>query len=131
MVAAALSSPTVVRGATRRHWREMYVSAPVGDGGVLEGFVDLLFEDDRALVVVDYKTDRPRDAHQLDAIVATYRLQVAAYAVALESSTGLEVSRCVLVFVGDGEPVEHVVEGDDLADARVAARRVATELVTS
>jgi len=131
MVAGALSSPTVTRAATRRHWREVYVSAPVGDGGVLEGFVDLLFEDEGALVVVDYKTDRPRDGQGLAASVATYRLQVAAYAVALESSTGLDVSRCVLVFVGDGQPVEHVIDGEDLAAARAVAHRAAAALVTS
>ena len=131
MVTAALSSPTVARAATRRHWREVYVSAPIGDSGVLEGFVDLLFDDEGALVVVDYKTDRHRDGQALAASVATYRLQVAAYAVALESSTGLDVGRCVLVFVGDGKPVEHVIEGEDLAAACALARRAAVALVTT
>ncbi len=131
MVDSALRSPTVAYAATRRHWREVYVAAPVGDGGVLEGFVDLLFEDDGALVVVDYKTDRLRGGRSLASRIDTYRLQVAAYAVALESSTGLGVRRCVLVFVGDGEPQEHIIEGEDLVAARAAALRTAVDLVTS
>jgi ATP-dependent helicase/nuclease subunit A len=129
MVASALSSPTVVHAADRRHWREVYVAAPVGDGGVLEGFVDLLVEDDDGLVVVDYKTDRTRGERGLAAAAAAYRLQVAAYAAALESSTGLTVSRCVLVFVGDGGPSEHVFAGADLDAARDEALEVAGRLV--
>ncbi|HUD16177.1 MAG TPA: 3'-5' exonuclease, partial [Acidimicrobiales bacterium] len=131
MVERALTSPTVKRAASRRHWREMYVTVPAGDGGVLEGFVDLLVEQDDGLVVVDYKTERIQSGQGLAEIVATYRLQLAAYAVALESSTGLQVQRCVLVFVGGAEPLEHVLEGDDLAAARVEARRVADALVTT
>ena len=50
---------------------------------------------------------------------------------ALESSTGLGVRRCVLVFVGDGEPQEHIIEGEDLVAARAAALRTAVDLVTS
>ncbi len=46
-----------MRGAAgRRHWREVYVGGPYGEG-VLEGYVDLLYRDDDGLVVVDYKTD--------------------------------------------------------------------------
>ncbi len=129
MVQRALMSPTVTYGASRRHWREVSVTAPLADGGVLEGFVDLLFEDDDGLVVVDYKTDHIRDRGALAAAVATYRLQVAAYAAALASSTGLDVCRCVLVFVGGPETMEHVLEGSELADALVEARRVADDLV--
>ena len=57
MVGAALISPTVAAAATHRHWRELFVAVPVGDG-VLEGYVDLVVEDEDGLVVVDYKTDR-------------------------------------------------------------------------
>jgi ATP-dependent exoDNAse (exonuclease V) beta subunit len=131
MVRCALTSATVIRAGSRRHWREVSVTAPVGVGGVLEGFVDLLFEDDDGLVVVDYKTDRIPDRGALGAAAGTYRLQVAAYAVALESSTGRDVSRCVLVFVGAGDPMEHVLEGDDLVVARADALRVAGALVTT
>jgi len=131
MVRRALSSPTVTHGASRRHWREVFVTVPVGPGGVLEGFVDLLVEDEDGLVVVDYKTDRLPGESDRHAAVTTYRLQVAAYAAALETATGTPVARCVLVFVGAEEPWEDVLEGEDLAVAVSRARAVADALVTT
>ena len=145
MVDAALSSAVVRRAATRRHWREVYVAVPLDvpkghapDGerssspvramsqGVLEGYVDLLFEEDEGLVVVDYKTDRIARAGDLQAEAALYSPQVGAYATALEASCGRPVSRCVLLFVGDGIPVEHVLEGEDLVEARARALQLAS-----
>ncbi len=67
--------------------REMYVATPVGDT-TLEGYVDLVYRRPDGLVVVDYKTDAWSSDADLDAKVARYRLQGAAYAVALEQATG-------------------------------------------
>jgi ATP-dependent exoDNAse (exonuclease V) beta subunit len=130
MVRAALDSPTVAAGSTRRHWRELFVAVPVGTG-VLEGFVDLVLEDDDGLVLVDYKTDRRGGRAGLDTAAAGYGPQVASYALALEEATGRPVHRCVLVFVGDGTAVEVVLEGEDLVEARSSARRAAEELFTA
>jgi ATP-dependent helicase/nuclease subunit A len=130
MVLSALASPTVIRGAGRRHWQEVYVSAPVGRGGVLEGFVDLLFEDDDGLVIVDYKTDRIDGEEAQAAAAAASQRQLAAYAVALASSTGLPIVRCVLVFVGADDPGEHILQGDALVAAMAEARQRAGDLVT-
>ena len=53
----ALESNIVRRAiASGRYYRGVFVSAPVEDV-LLEGFIDLLFEDDAGLVIVDYKTD--------------------------------------------------------------------------
>jgi len=131
MVGGALRAPAVRAGAGRRHWRELYVAVPVGDGGVLEGYVDLVVEGEDGLVVVDYKTDRVDGRAGVDAAAARYGPQLASYALALEEATGVSVRRCVLVFVGSGEPVEHVIEGPALDTARAAARRAAEELVAS
>jgi ATP-dependent helicase/nuclease subunit A len=120
MVRAALNS-SVVREAVAggRYWREVYVSARV-DGVVVEGFVDLLYEGPGGLVVVDYKTDAvPRDA-QLEEAMLRYRLQGAAYAVALEQALGQPVSRCVFVFAGRSPALEREV--DDLPGAIAAVR---------
>lgn len=55
---SALSMPVVQRAAARRHWRETYVGAVQDDGTLLEGFMDLVYEeDDGSLVLVDYKAD--------------------------------------------------------------------------
>jgi hypothetical protein len=134
MVGAALRSAVVRRAASRRHWRELYVAVPLDickdpssppTQGVLEGFVDLLFEDDDGLVVVDYKTDRIAGPDALCATAALYWPQVAAYSAALEMSCGRPVSRCVLLFVGNGTPTEHVLEGEELATARAQALEMA------
>ncbi len=130
MVDAALASPTVAAGAPHRHWRELFVAAPVG-AGVLEGFIDLVIEEDDGLVVVDYKTDRTGGPAGLTTATARYGPQVACYALALEEATGRPVRRCVLVFLGDGDAVEVVLEGAALLDARSRARGAVDELLAT
>ncbi len=81
--------------------REAYVAVPVGEGGrsALEGFVDLIFEDENGdLVVVDYKTDRVGETGSLESVAEPYAVQLGAYAHAIEASTGRRVSEAWLVF---------------------------------
>jgi ATP-dependent helicase/nuclease subunit A len=130
MVGAALVSPTVRSGAGARHWRELFVAVPVG-AGVLEGYVDLVLEDGEELVVVDYKTDRTGGRPGIEDAAARYGPQVASYALALEEATGRAVRRCVLVFLGDGQPVEVVLEGAELAAACARAGEAAADLVAA
>ena len=73
MVRAAAAGP---------HWREVYACTPIGDR-LLEGYVDLLYRGDDGLVVVDHKTSGSADPAELDRRVEGYRLQGAAYAVAV------------------------------------------------
>jgi ATP-dependent helicase/nuclease subunit A len=123
LVESALAAP-VVRTAVEggwRTWREVPVATEI-DGVLLEGFVDLLLErPDGDLVVVDWKTDQvPADA-DLDAALARYSVQGAAYALALEAVLGRRVARCSFVFArAPGGAIEADV--DDLA-ARIAAVR--------
>ncbi len=126
---SALAAPIVrsaVEGADSRWWREVPVAATV-DGLLLEGFIDLLVEIDGELVVVDYKTDQLDDA-RLDAALARYSVQGAAYALALEAALGRSVARCVFVFARRGEAVEREVA--DLDAAKAEARRRIAELTT-
>ncbi len=95
----AVESDIVKRAAASGgYWREVPVGVLVGDG-VLEGFVDLLFEDaDGSLVVVDYKTDavsRAQAAERAD----SYRLQAGGYALAVQEATGKRVSQAVFLFL--------------------------------
>ena len=78
-------------------------------------YVDLVYRRPDGLVVVDYKTDAWTDDADLDTKVARYRLQGAAYAVALEQATGEHVAECVFVFLGGREAQERSVS--DLPDA--------------
>ncbi|HEV3225523.1 MAG TPA: UvrD-helicase domain-containing protein [Acidimicrobiales bacterium] len=118
-VRAALGAPSVVaaRAASRR-WRELYVSAPVGDGGrLVEGYLDLLYEDDAGdLVVIDYKTDA-----DVESAVDHYRLQAATYALALQIALGRRVARAAFVFCRAHEAIEREVDDLDAAIAEVRA----------
>ncbi len=138
----ALRAPVLIAAAASgRYWKELFVAvplteasrgagapmdeAPVPDvavldgpivgGLVLEGYVDLLVETPAGLVIVDYKTDAVTSDAEIDAKVARYRLQAAAYAVALMQSTGREIVDAVFVFAQPDRVVERRVV--DLADA--------------
>ncbi|HEX6338260.1 MAG TPA: UvrD-helicase domain-containing protein [Jiangellaceae bacterium] len=110
---SALESDVVRRAAPRPHWRETYVGTVIGDR-VLEGFIDLVYEDDDGLVIVDYKTDTV-PAAALDRRVAYYRPQVAAYVAGLAAATGRPVARAELLFLSPAGAVERTV--DDIDDA--------------
>jgi ATP-dependent exoDNAse (exonuclease V) beta subunit len=137
MASAALASAVVRRAASKRHWRELYVGIPIetrtdpvpsSEPRLLEGFVDLVFEDDDGLVVVDYKTDRIAGPDTVNATATYYRPQIAAYAAALERSCGQHVSRCVLLLLGDDRLTQYVLEGKELAAARAEALGLAMAL---
>ncbi len=115
-VRQVLEAPSVKEAvASGRYWREVFLAAPV-EGRVLEGFIDLLYEDAAGeLVVVDYKTDGVRADVDADEAVARYRLQGAAYALAVSSSLGRPVSRCVFLFANPTRWFER--ELPDLATA--------------
>ncbi len=116
----ALDSPVVRRAvASGRLWREVPVAAPLGQGAI-EGFVDLLFQDDGELVVVDYKTDALEVDATADA-AQRYRLQAGAYALALSQATGLAVGEVVFLFLQPQR--EEVFRDIDelMAEARDAA----------
>src|SRR5204863_3854682 len=69
------------RGACRR---ETPVTYTLADGAMIEGVVDLAFEEAGEWTVVDYKTDREIAASGED----RYRRQVALYASAIAQATG-------------------------------------------
>jgi ATP-dependent exoDNAse (exonuclease V) beta subunit len=110
----ALGTRVVEEAVTHGFRREMYVATPV-EGTTLEGYVDLVYRRPDGLVVVDYKTDAWTDDAELDAKVARYRLQGAAYAIALEQATGEPVAECVFVFLGGTAAQERSVS--DLPEA--------------
>jgi ATP-dependent helicase/nuclease subunit A len=82
-----LETPLLARvraaDAVGRCRRETAVAHELADGTLLEGIVDLAFEEDGVWVVADYKTDR-----ELAAGDVQYRRQVALYAAAVAKATG-------------------------------------------
>jgi ATP-dependent exoDNAse (exonuclease V) beta subunit len=124
LVADALTAPSVQDAASARHWREVYACAPV-DGRLLEGYVDLLYEQDGGLVVVDYKTAATDDGDELDRRTDGYRLQGASYALTIAATTGRPVNRVTFLYLTPRGPVER-----HLDDLETAVERVRT-LVTA
>ena len=78
------------RGMCRR---ETPLTCTLPDGMLVEGVVDLAFEDGGAWIVVDYKTDREIAAGG----EAQYRRQVALYASAVAQATGAPCQGVLLV----------------------------------
>ena len=102
---AGLNTPVAQAAAAGRHWRELWVAAPVG-GRLVEGYIDLLYESPDGLVVVDWKTDRVDSEDDTTALLARYRLQGAGYAAAVEAVTGRPVARVVFEFLRPEGAVE-------------------------
>jgi ATP-dependent exoDNAse (exonuclease V) beta subunit len=118
---AALDAPTVRAAAAAPHWKELYVGTSMGER-VLEGVIDLLVETPAGLVVVDYKTDRVEDEAAIDAKLDRYRLQGAAYAVAVEAAVGRRVARVTFVFLrAEGGAIERHIDDLDAARTEVLA----------
>lgn len=96
-VAAVLAHPLLARArsasARGRCRRETPVAGVTPDGALLEGTLDLTFEDDAGWTVVDFKTTA-----QTAGVIDRYRRQVAAYAWLVRRATGRDV-RAVLLRV--------------------------------
>ena len=117
---SAITAPIVrAAAAGTPHWRELFVAAPLGPQ-VLEGYVDLLVRTPDGLVIVDYKTDQWSGPVQTAERVGRYRMQLAAYGVALEETLGEEIVGGVLVHCR----AEHDAEQIDVPDWRGALAEV-------
>ncbi|MDP2950115.1 MAG: UvrD-helicase domain-containing protein [Chloroflexota bacterium] len=98
LVRTALESGVVKRAVnTGRYHREVFVSIPL-NGRFIEGFIDLLFEDDGGLVIVDYKTDSV-DAADVETAKGEHEVQAGLYALAARQVTGKPVRQAVLLFL--------------------------------
>ncbi|MFN8018420.1 MAG: UvrD-helicase domain-containing protein [Acidimicrobiales bacterium] len=120
LVRAALASPVVAAAAASgAAWREVYactpITAPNGTTRLLEGYIDLLYRGPEGMVVVDYKTAATNDPAELARRVEGYRLQGAAYALAVGRTTGEPVDRVCFAFLTPQGAVE--LDLDDLPAA--------------
>ena len=93
-----LSSDILKRAArSERVWRELpFVYNH--RGALIEGFVDLAFEENGEIIVVDFKTDRV-EGNELEERARHYAPQGIVYAMALEGITGKKVKEVVFLFV--------------------------------
>ncbi len=81
--------------------------------GVLDGVVDR----PDGLLLVDYKTDRPRDANDRAARDRSYGLQLQLYAVAAAAAFGRPVRRAVLIYLCERRCVDVAIDPRTLSRA--------------
>jgi ATP-dependent helicase/nuclease subunit A len=98
LVGHALRSASVIEAARCPHWREVYACTPLGSR-LLEGYLDLLYRSPDGLVVVDHKTSASSQPDELARRVEGYRLQGAAYALAIAAAAGEPVVRVTFLFL--------------------------------
>ncbi len=103
-VERALALPVLRRAReAARLWRELPVA--FADGGALvEGVIDLVFEEDEGLVVVDYKTDAIAREQAL-AQAAHHAPQLQLYGRGLALATGVGVRERLVLFTALGQTV--------------------------
>lgn len=70
---------------------------------IVQGAVDVAFEENGKLVIVDYKTDRVKDVSKLAVL---YQKQLELYRLAMEQSTEMTVSECIICSVHLGEYIK-------------------------
>jgi len=101
----ALATPLMDRARrARRLWRELPLWFPQ-DGELIEGIVDLVFEEeDGRLVVVDYKTDHIVE-HQALEQAAHHAHQLQLYGRGLTQATGVAVAQRLVLFTALGRAV--------------------------
>jgi ATP-dependent helicase/nuclease subunit A len=120
LVNNALNTSVVKRAvASGRFYREVYVSAQT-ESGLVDGFVDLLFEEEDGLVVVDYKTDTI-DEEPAESKVYLYSLQAGIYALITQQVTEKRVKEVVLLFLKGPKEVQftNLVEQMEIAKKAV------------
>jgi len=104
MVASALRTSVVRRAVASGKWyRELFTSMQL-ESGLVEGFIDLLFEEEDGIVIADYKTDALDDEVE-EKRMEQYGLQAGTYALAVYGVTRKTVKEAVLVFVRSGKEI--------------------------
>jgi len=108
--------------ASGRVFRELPVLMREG-GTVIRGTADLVFEEEGALVVADFKTDVV-NSFGVDQRALYYRPQGTAYAMAAGAAAGQEVREVIFVFLRPGTEIVFPVDGA----AREEVRRAAVQI---
>src|SRR5581483_7553613 len=88
------------------------------DDVILRGQIDLWFEENGELILIDYKTDRDESS------APAYALQLRLYALALENYAGRLPDRAVLYYLRSNRSIDISLANADLAAAREAVRHL-------
>lgn len=101
----ALATPIVAESFNARRWTEVYVCGEL-DGQLVEGVIDLMYEADEGLVIVDYKTDAV-GSEEFARIAVAYQRQVEGYVKLVGETIGQTVLRGVLLHLTESGAIEH------------------------
>ncbi len=123
LVRWGLSSQVLRRaGRADRVWRELpFVYND--QGCLLEGFIDLAFEEEGGLVVVDFKTDDVQ-GKELEERARRYAPQGVVYAMALEKITRKKVKEAILLFLSAKAEKSIALETEDFRRVEKLLRQV-------
>ena len=111
---AALESAIVRRAADGRrdgraaYYREVFISAPLPNGTLMEGFIDLLLDEPEGLTIIDYKTDSVETPEDVAQAAQRHAVQMGLYAWAAGEVTGKPVRQAVLLFLRPSR--EHIFD---------------------
>ena len=111
---AALESAIVRRAADGRrdgraaYYREVFISAPLPNGTLMEGFIDLLLDEPEGLTIIDYKTDSVETPDDIAQAAQRHAVQMGLYAWAAGQVTGKPVRQAVLLFLRPSR--EHIFD---------------------
>jgi ATP-dependent exoDNAse (exonuclease V) beta subunit len=99
LVRNGLESAAVKRAvASGNYRREVFVSTSV-EGRLLEGIMDIIFEEEGGLIIADYKTDAIDNEEEVQKKKEIYELQAGLYALMAEQATGSKVQGVVMLFL--------------------------------
>ena len=104
LYASGLGERLLASGRVEREWAFTWHRVTGETEQLLQGVIDCCFVEDGRWILVDYKTDSPSD---IPAALERHRPQLAIYAEALETLTGIPVKERILWMVraGKGYPV--------------------------
>ena len=107
------------------------MAGPVGDG-IVEGFIDLLFEEEDGFVIVDFKTDAVGSEEEVEQAMTRYRLQGGAYALALSKAAGVKVKEVSFLFLEPNlqKSVDNLPQAQEEAESAALAWLTSSPSVT-
>jgi ATP-dependent helicase/nuclease subunit A len=88
---------------------ELEAGVVTSDYRMVQGVIDLFFEEEEGLVIVDYKTDHISEG-AIDTLKKRYSTQMRYYKKALEQGTGKRVKAIYLYALGISETIEIKIE---------------------
>ena len=99
LVSAAIRSDLIRYISALPHRKEVYFCTPLQDGRIMEGYVDLIYEAEGALHIVDYKTAKSDSPELIRIRSEQYQAQALAYAEGISASISMEVGSVSLLFL--------------------------------